>query len=588
MFGFMSNTPPINTSRELFKLIWPFRWRLGVGLGAVVITTLCMLAIPQYLKAVFDEALQHKDVAQLNSVFFMMSGVVLLLAFMAGVRNFFLRYTAMKIIVSLRCRVFQHALGLDIGYYEIKSTGEILSRMINDIEIVLSFIRTSSVQFVRAFFLSIGALAFLFYMEWQLTLMLLVVGPVFVIMLWQIGRFSRKRSKARTDAFAKAMAVVESAITGIRTVRVFGAENQTYLLHNNFIQKCIGLTFEIDLANAFFLAIVILTGFSGALLTLYYGSYQVINGDISLGTLMAYFLTLAFLADGLGNLAQFWPAYQEALGSTERVFELLAEQPKVTEAAQPVPLPAVQRGRAVTFENVGFHYPSRAVDDRAIHEFALQVAPGETVALVGPSGGGKSTLFSLLLRFYDVQQGAILLDGVDVRQLAFPDLRRAVSLVAQEPTIFSASVYENVAYGAPDATEAEVMAAVRAAHAWDFIQDLPAGLATEVGEKGVRLSGGQKQRLAIARTILTDPDVLLLDEATSHLDAASEQHVQAALEALQQNRTTLVIAHRLSTVKNADRIVVLAQGRKIAEGKHSALLKSCPLYKKLAQLQLLD
>ena len=584
----MQNTAPVNTTHELFKLMWPYRGRLAVGLFAVVVTTSCMLMIPQYLKAVFDQALQINDIQTLNYYMLSVFLIVCLLSVGVAVRSFFVRYTAMQIVVDLRYKVFAKALSLEVGFYESRATGEVLSRLTNDVEVLRTFIRSTIIQAVRGLFLSVGAIILLFYTEWRLALILMIVGPLMAVLVILIGRYSRAKSKARTDMFAQAMSVVESAISGIRTVHVFAAVSREFARHKRLIQNCMDLTFKIDLAEALFLAVIVLAGFTVALTALYYGALQVITGEMTLGSLMAFFLTLAFLADGLSGLSQFWPAYQEALGSTERVFELLAEQPKVTEAANPTPLPAATRGRAVAFEGVSFYYPSRADDDPALQNIDLHVQPGETVALVGPSGAGKSTFFGLLLRFYDVQQGRILLDDVDVREVAFSDLRRAVSLVAQEPTIFSTSVYENIAYGAPDASAADVIAAAKAAHAWEFIQDLPDGIQTEVGEKGVRLSGGQKQRLAIARTILTDPDVLLLDEATSHLDAASEQHVQAALADLQKDRTTLVIAHRLSTVKNADRIVVLDKGQKIAEGKHSTLMQSCPLYKKLAQLQLLD
>jgi ATP-binding cassette subfamily B protein len=572
---------------RLFALIWPYRGRLAVGLLAMLVTTAAMLAIPQYLKQVFDTALQAGDMTALNNMVLWAFGTVIVLVAGVMVRTYFMQDTAVTIVAQFRERVFAHVLAFDISFFEEFGAGEVVSRVGNDIVVIREFIQFALPALMRGFLLACGSLILLLVTNTELTAVLTLVAVPLVIFAAVLGKKWRTFSKQIQALAAQLAHQVEEAVSAIRTVRVFHQEAGTQQRYSEKMAVTLEIGRRLILSNGAFFAMSLLVAFSGVLFVLWLGGRDVIMGQMSLGDMMAFLLYLAFLGDGASNLASFWPALQNAAGATERVFELLAEEPDIVEPTNPKRLPAAKGGRAVAFEGVSFHYPTRQ-GAAAIEKFTLEIKAGETVAIVGPSGAGKSTLFSLLLRFYEPQSGVITLDGVPINQLRFADLRGALSLVAQEPAIFSTTIAANIAYGKPNATAAEIAEAATVAHADEFINDLPERDETQVGEKGVRLSGGQKQRVAIARTVLRNPSVLLLDEATSHLDAESEQHVQAALETLRQERTTLVIAHRLATVKSADRIVVLDKGSIVDVGTHGELLKRCVLYKKLAELQFLD
>ncbi|MFZ2620670.1 MAG: ABC transporter transmembrane domain-containing protein [Alphaproteobacteria bacterium] len=587
-----ANTSPnngANTShfQRLLGLMQPYAGRLAVGIAAVLLTTACMLILPQYLKQIFDAALQQRDVTALNMVLLYVAATVVILVVGVMLRTYFLQYTASRIINDLRGHLFARVVGLDVVFFELRAAGEIISRLLSDVTVIREFIQFAAPQLIRGILLALGSLAALFYTNVQLTLVLCVAGIPIVLMAGYLGKTWRRYSASIQDNFAKLSAVVEQAVGGIRTVKAFAQEEAEAARYNVFRANALVLAQKLILSSGAFTAFNVVLGFSAICGVIWLGGRDVIAGTMTMGDMMAYLLYLAFLGDGASNLASFWPALQSALGATERVFELLNERPQLQAPVTSHLLPVAKKGRAVALKNVTFHYPSRP-DAAALAELNLSVNAGETVAIVGPSGAGKSTLFGLLLRFYDPQEGHILVDGVDVKNLSFTELRGTMAMVAQEATMFSATIRENIAYGKPEATEDEVVAAAKAAYAWEFIAALPEGLNTLVGERGVRLSGGQKQRLAIARAVLRNPAILLLDEATSHLDAESERAVQAALESLRQGRTTLVVAHRLSTVKSADRIVVLNKGRVEAVGTHAELLATCALYKHLAQLQFVD
>ena len=572
-------------ARRLFSQVLPYKWGFLIGMLAMFVTTGCMLILPQYLKSIFDEAIQQKNMAVLNDSGIWVLLTVLLLAVGMFTRNFCIRYSAAKVLHRLRYNLFVHVVWLDISYFESRSSGDVISRMLSDISVMREFFQFHFPMLVRGLLVTLGTLLALLLTNWKLTLTLCAIGLPIVVLAVALGKLWRGYSKAIQENFAVLSEVVEECVNGIRTVRVFGQETREIERFGGFTQRALQIAHKLISSNSFFLTFNIVTGMIAVVAVVWLGGRAVILDEMSLGEMMAFLLYLSFLGDGVGSLSSFWPALQSALSSTERVFELLDEKVNLIEKQEPVVLPVATAGREVKLENVSFAYGEEAV--HVLQDVSFTAKPGETVALVGPSGAGKSTLFSLIVRFYDAVEGAVSLDGVNVKDLAFDDLRKAVCLVAQDPAIFSTSIRENIAYGRPDASDEEIEEAAKAANAHDFIMATPQGYDSPVGEKGVKLSGGQKQRLAIARTLLVSPSVLLLDEATSHLDAESEKLVQEALETLRQDRTMLVIAHRLSTVKTADRILVLDQGRVVAEGTHDQLLKDSPLYKNLAELQFL-
>lgn len=571
---------------QIFKLIWPYKGYLSCGFLALFVTTACMLALPQYLKQVFDESLQTGSLENLNQLILVSFGTVLVLSAGVLARTFFIQYTGGVVVGRFRERVFSHILRFDISFFETFGTGEVVSRLQGDIVVIRQFIQFALPALLRGVLLAFGSSILLFFTNTKLMLILCLVGAPIVITAFVLGKTWKQYSKQIQNFAANLSGQAEEAIYAIRTVRACNQKDATEQKYHLTMNETIAVAKRLILSEGAFFSFSLLIAFSGILLVLWLGGRDVIQGNMSLGDMMSFLLYLAFLGDGVGSLGQFWPALQNAAGATERVFELLAEKPHITEVETTRNLPKAEKGRQVEFQKVGFHYASRP-DSAALSNLNLTVQAGETVAIVGPSGAGKSTLLSLLLRFYDPQTGQILLDGLPIKELSFADLRNAVGLVAQDATVFSTTVGENIAYGRPEATEEDIIQAAKAAHAHDFIMALPKGYQTEVGEKGVRLSGGQKQRVALARTILRNPSVLLLDEATSHLDAESEHAVQQALEELRQDRTTLVVAHRLSTVQAANRIIVLDGGKIVAEGTHKELIKTCDLYKKLAELQFL-
>jgi ATP-binding cassette subfamily B protein len=400
-----------------------------------------------------------------------------------------------------------------------------------------------------------------------------------------LGQKVRVISRQQQDNIAEYGALVEETVSNVRTVMAFNQQGRLLEKFRRQTGDMRRLANKRALVAAAFVAVNVIIGFAALIGVVWLGGLRVMHGQMSLGDMMAFLLYLAFLADAAGNIGNFWPAWQATLGATERVVTLLQQQPRITGPSVPEELPAAKHGRKITFHNVTYAYPSRP-ETPVLHGLSFTAAAGSNIAVVGPSGAGKSTLFRLLLRLDDPQAGQILLDGYALPTLSLADIRQQFALVAQDSPLFSATVAENVAFAKPDATEGQIRAALAAANAEGFVQALPQGIHTEVGEKGVQLSGGQKQRIAIARALLANAPVLLLDEATSHLDSESEAAIQQALEAASKNRTVITIAHRLSTVKSADVILVLDKGRIAAHGTHNELLKSSPLYKALATLQL--
>tara|TARA_R110002110_G_scaffold85816_4_gene223751 strand:- start:84767 stop:86587 length:1821 start_codon:yes stop_codon:yes gene_type:complete len=578
--------PPKRSLRELHRLGGYLRpYRLAV-LGAFLALTIAagtVLVIGQGLRRLVDDGFAAGNTGLLDDALVALLVVVVVLAGATYSRFFLVSWIGERVMADLRKAVFQHTLRLDPAFYETMRIGEVMSRLTADTTLIQAVVGTSASMALRNVLLVTGGLVMLAITSPRLTLLVLVVVPLVLVPILVFGRQVRRLSRESLDRLADVSAYVDESIANIRTVQAFGHEGLDRARFADRVEDTFSTSVRRIRARALLTAIVILLVFGAIGIILWIGGRDVISGRLSAGDLSAFVFYAVIVATSVGAISEVIGELQRAAGATERLFELMDVVPAIVAPENPKSLPDRATAR-IALDAVTFRYPSRP-EDPALSDFSLEVAPGETVALVGPSGAGKTTVFQLLLRFYDPDAGHLSFDGIDLRELAPEELRRHVGLVPQEPVIFSADAWENIRYGRPDASDDEVRAAADAASALEFIEALPDGFDSFMGEKGVRLSGGQRQRVAIARAILRDPELLLLDEATSALDAESERAVQAAMTGLMQNRTTLVIAHRLATVIAADRIVVIDQGRIVAEGTHQELLGQGGLYARLAKLQ---
>ena len=571
---------------KLAPFLRPYRRRLFAASVALVVSSLTVLLLGQGLRHIVDQGLQQRDATLLNQAVLGFVVVAAILALATGARFYLVSWIGERVVADLRAAVFGRVISLSPAYFETTKTGEVLSRLTTDTELLQTVIGSSLSMALRNMLTMAGALVMLAVTSLKLTLLVLIVVPAVVIPIVLFGRRVRKLSRKSQDRVADIAAFAEETINAIRTTQAYTHEPIDRLNFAGIIRETFNAARFRIRTRALLTVIVIMLTFGAVAVVLWVGGYDVIAGRMTGGELSAFVFYAILMAVSVGTLSEVIGDVQRAAGAAERLLELLATVPDIQAPAAPKAVPQPASGR-VEFEGITFHYPARP-DRPSLHDFTLAVAPGETVALVGPSGAGKSTVLQLLLRFYDPEKGSIRFDGVDLREADPADIRRQIGLVAQDPVIFAASAWDNIRYGRPDASDEEVREAARAANALEFLDALPEGFSTFLGEKGVRLSGGQRQRLAIARAILRNPPVLLLDEATSALDAESERAVQAALEKLSEGRTTLVIAHRLATVKKADRIVVIEDGRIVAEGKHDDLIKEGGLYARLAALQFTD
>ncbi|HMV62328.1 MAG TPA: ABC transporter transmembrane domain-containing protein [Rhodocyclaceae bacterium] len=567
----------------LVQRLRPYRRRVLVAALALVLAAAAMLAVGQGLRAVIDQGFAARDPAWLNRSLAATFALIALLAAATYTRFYNVSWLGERVTADLRQQLFDHLLSLPPGWFEQGRTGEVMSRLTADTTQIEQVIGSSLSIALRNALLLAGGLAMLFTTSLKLTLLTLAGVPLVVAPILLYGRRVRRLARESQDRVADLGNRIDETLHEIRIVQAYGHEDADRQDFARLVETGFATARQRIANRARLVAAVLLLVFGAIAFILWVGGHDVLEGRLSAGELSAFVFYAALVAASVGALSEVWGDLQRAAGATERIAEILAIRPEIVVPANPRPLPDPPRG-ALHFERVRFHYPSRP-DTPALDDFSLSVTPGETVALVGPSGAGKSTVFQLLLRFYDVAAGEIAVDGVPLPQADPAALRRRMALVPQEPAIFAASVLENVRYARPDADEAAVRAACRAAFADEFIDRLPEGYATWLGERGQRLSGGQRQRIAIARALLADRPILLLDEATSALDSESERMVQAALDELMRGRTTLMIAHRLSTVRRAHRIVVLDHGRVVQHGSPTELLAQGGLYARLAGQQ---
>jgi ATP-binding cassette subfamily B protein len=574
---------PLRALRPLLPFALRYKGRIGAALLALAVSSAATLAVPLAVRRVIDRGFTDGSGEFVNAYFGVLMIVVLVLATSSALRYYLVVTLGERIVADVRAAVFRHLTSLDPAFFDATRTGDIVSRLTADTTQVKSAFGVSVSIALRNFFLIVGAAAMMVVTSPKLSGLVLLAIPLIVLPLVFSGRGVQRRSRVAQDRLADASAYAAEAVGAVRTMQAFGAESLTAGRFAGAAEDAFHAARISTKARALLTGTGIFLVSASVVAVLWYGAQDVLSGAMSGGRLSQFVLYAVLAASGLGQLSEVYGELAQAAGASERLGEILQARPAVAAPAHPRPLPVSPLG-TVAFEEVRFHYPTRP-EQSALERLSFAVASGERVAIVGPSGAGKSTVLQLLLRFYDPQSGRILVDGVPITEADPAEVRARLALVPQEPTIFGATVLDNIRYGRLDAREAEVVRAAELASADGFIRALPDGYATEIGERGVTLSGGQRQRIAIARAILKDAPILLLDEATSALDAESERAVQDALDTLMRGRTTLVIAHRLATVRSADRILVLDGGRIVEEGPHEALLSRGGLYARLARLQ---
>ncbi|MEM1411155.1 MAG: ABC transporter transmembrane domain-containing protein [Pseudomonadota bacterium] len=578
--------PKADSLRPLAMLVpflRPYRGLILLALGALLIASTALLALPVALRFLIDNGFVANDVTTVNRYFGWFFLAAAAFGGFAAIRFYLVTRLGERVVADIRSAVYERVIRMDPTFFEVTKTGEVLSRLTTDTTLVQSIAGTSLSIALRSTINIIGGVVMLTLTSPTLTAYILLGVPVVVLPMIWVGRRIRSLSRTAQDRVADTSGVAGETLEAIQTVQAYTLEGMQVGRYDDAVEYSFQAALQRIRTRAFMTALAITLVFGSITFILWIGSRAVLNGDMSGGELAQFLAYSLFVGASAGALSELWGEIQRGAGAMERLAELMAARPAITAPDRPVVLDERARGE-VRFEHVDFSYPSRP-EDLALDDVDFSVSPGETVAIVGPSGAGKSTCFQLLLRFYDPKQGRICVDGHGLESLDPVALRGQIALVPQDTVLFGESARENIRFGRPNATDAEVEAAAIAAAAHDFITSLPEGYDSYLGERGIRLSGGQRQRIAIARAILKDPPILLLDEATSALDSESERLVQAALEGLMENRTTMIIAHRLSTVKKVDRILVLDQGRLVAAGSHAELLAHSPLYARLASLQ---
>ncbi len=567
--------------RRLLSYAWPYRVRMGIALFCLVIGSGLGLLYPAYFGEVIDAAFKDKDVTALSEHSVTLIGIFAVQAVFVFFRHYLVSWVGERVVADLRVQLYRHLVTLSQTYFHKRRTGELLSRLAEDVGKVHGTVSSDLSMAARNALSLVGGIGILLYTNLQLTLVMLAVVPPLAIATVFFGRKIRKLARKAQDELAQANAELAEGISGIETVQAFTREDFEVERYGRSIARSFDLFIKRVLAGSWFMSLSSFLAFSAIAGIFFLGGRMVATDAISPGDLTEFMLYTMMVAGAVGAMAGIWAQLQAALGATARIFEIIDTRSDLVEPEHPTALTDLQ-GK-VEFDDVGFSYGDR--DAAVLQHVALRIEPGQTCALVGTSGSGKTTLARLLQRMYDPSQGRVTIDGIDLRDVALADLRGVMAVVSQEPILFSGTIRENIRYGDLTASDADIERAAKQANAHDFIGEFPDGYDTKVGERGVQLSGGQRQRVSIARAILRDPKVLILDEATSALDAKSEGVVQDALERLQAGRTTLVIAHRLSTVRDADRIVVLDHGRIVESGTHQALMASGGAYSELVARQ---
>tara|TARA_R110001599_G_scaffold8651_28_gene42401 strand:- start:23749 stop:25497 length:1749 start_codon:yes stop_codon:yes gene_type:complete len=564
----------------ILRFLLPYRGRLLAAGTALVFTAGATLFLGRGIQVLIDEGFSGGTRADLANAI----GVILVIAAAMAVgtfaRFYFVSWLGERVSADIRNAVFDNIIHLDPGYFETNRSGEIMSRLTTDTTLLQTIIGSSMSMALRSGLTLIGGLVLMFITNIQLSLIISVAVPLVLLPILFFGRRVRRLSTQSQDSIANVGSYAGEIIQHIRTVQSYTSESRESAAFGVEVERAFAIARRRIRQRALLVGAAILLLFGGMAAMLWSGGQSVISGEMSGGELGAFVFYALMVGSGFATISEVWGELQRAAGASERLLELLHTHSDIVDGSSS----SVPRRASLSLRDVTFAYPARPADP-ALKGLSLKIEEGKSLALVGPSGGGKSTVFQLLLRFYDPQSGAVLFDGVDLRDMRLETLRQQMALVPQQPALFTGTVRYNIAYGMPAASAEEVTAAAKAAHAHEFIQRLPNGYDSELGEQGVRLSGGQRQRIALARAILANPRVLLLDEATSALDSESEHQVQLALEELMRNRTTVIIAHRLSTVRHADRIAVLDKGQLVATGTHDSLLNDSPLYARLASLQ---
>jgi len=550
---------------------------------SLVIAAVTSLALPVAVRRMIDHGFDQADRGLVDSYFVAIMIMALLLAAASALRYYFVISIGERIVSDMRREVFDHVTRLSPSFFDVNQSGEIVSRLTADTTQIKSAVGATASVALRNLILCLGAVIMMIVTSPKLSSIVLIAIPIIVLPLVSFGRSVRKRSRAAQETLAQASAYANETIAANRTIQAYNGEDAAAQRYGSAVEDAYRAARAAIRSRSLLTGFAIAMVFGSIVAVLWVGAQNVLAGTMSAGTLGQFLLYSVIAGSSLGSLSEVWGELSQAAGAADRLRGRLAEVSPIAPPANPLPLPQPPQGR-VEFSDVHFFYPSRP-NRSALHGLTFSVKPGETVAIVGASGAGKSTIFSLLLRFYDPQKGRVALDGVDARDVMPDALRERIAIVPQDTTIFAASIHDNIAFGRPGASRDDVRAAAIAAQAHEFISRLEEGYDTGVGERGVTLSGGQRQRIAIARAILKNAPILLLDEATSALDAESETLVQKALEGLMEARTTLVIAHRLATVLKADRILVLDQGRIVEEGTHQSLIRHGGIYAKLARLQ---